>query len=65
MMYLCGRCGCMLTSTGRNRKGAGLGLGARNNHHRASGHASSSGDRSFGGASGAVGGNRDRDSLLV
>lgn len=55
----------MLTSTSRNRIGAGLGLSARNDHHRSGGHAGSSDDRSFGSTSGAVGSNRDRDSLLV
>ena len=55
----------MLTSTSRNRKGAGLGLSARNDHNRSSGHANSSDGRSFDCTSGAVGGNGDRDSLLV
>ena len=55
----------MLTSTNRDRIGASLGLSARNDHNRSSGHASSSDDRSLGCSSGAVGSNSDGDSLLV
>ena len=64
-MYPCSRCGGTLTSTSRNRKGAGLGLGARNDHNRSSGHADPGGDRSSGSTSGAVGGNSDRNNSLL